>query len=340
MDPNRIGAPLLRSLSLYLLVFLAPATFAQTGNTIFRMSPSYPAAGGIAELFVSGVGSQLSDDVVARNFPLPTMLAGISVALVQAATPQQVAMPVIAVRPRFTCGNPRLAGWPECGRYVVVSVEIPQELNASDKNIARFVVSENGVAGGSVEFGQRPDTGWVLTITHADGTAIDQAHPAKVHEEVIMWVAKLGPTTPTVPTGQATPSPPPVVQSPPSLYFDYRPNAPPSKPLCPGPSSPCPLVQPLFAGLTAGYAGLYQVNFEVPIPPPGTPGCNDNAFNPGALSSVASNLTVSILALGSLDGAGICVDTNSSTPVTAGAEGREAHVRRNVSIPQSIWPPN
>lgn len=341
MDSNRTGAPLLRNPSLFLLVLLAPATFAQTGNTIFRMSPGYPVAGGIAQLFVSGVGSQLTADVVASNFPLPTTLAGISVALVQSATPQQVAMPVIAVSPRFTCGNFRLTGfWPACGRYVIVTVEIPQELNGSDKNLARFVVSENGIAGGSVEFGQWPDTGWVLTITHADGTAIDQAHPAKAGEEVVMWVTKLGPTTPTVPTGQVTPSPAPVADFTTLLYFDYRPNASPSEPLCPGQLSSCPLVKPLFAGLTPGYAGLYQVNFEVPIPPLGTPGCNANTFSPGELWSVASNLTVSILGLRSLDGFGICVDTKSPAPAVPDAEPRGAYVLRKVSVPQGIWPPN
>ncbi len=55
---------------------------------------------------------------------------------------------------------------------------------------------------------------------------------------------------------------------------------------------------PSYAGLTPGFAGLYQVNFIVPPPPADIPAC---------IGTVQSNLTVSVGGQASFDGAGICV---------------------------------
>jgi hypothetical protein len=94
------------------------------------------------------------------------------------------------------------------------------------------------------------------------------------------------------------------------LNFDYRLNAPPTSqlilpPAC-SPISPetCSQLRPLFSGLTPGYAGLYQVNFIVPTPPPGMPPCN--------VTNISSNLTVTLIGISSFDGGGICVDTSGN----------------------------
>lgn len=322
------------SLSLFLLISTLPA---QTGNTILQAVPAEAVAGGIVDLYVAGVGATLTAPVAAGSFPLPTTLAGISVALTQLAPPQQLQVPILAIRPMSTCAN-QVAGWPPCSRYAVVTIQIPQEFGGSDMNLARLVVSENGVAGGAVEMGQ-----WevvrVLAITHGDGTAIYPGHPAKVGEELVVWAANLGPTAPTVPTGQATPSPAPVTRQTPRLNFDYRPNAAPSRPYCPAPSG-CSLPNPAFSGLTPGYAGLYQVNFIVPEPPLRTPPCNDESFSYSNLANVASNLTVSVITLSSFDGAGICVDTTASgSPGGASAAASDARTPRTVNVPDSVWFP-
>ena len=86
-----------------------------------------------------------------------------------------------------------------------------------------------------------------------------------------------------------------------TLDFNYHANALAAKPGTPGP-------QPLFAGLTPGYVGLYQVNFVVPPVPMGTRPCEDTGdmLIPGR-NPVLSNLTVSVGGAVSFDAARICV---------------------------------
>lgn len=170
-----------------------------------------------------------------------------------------------------------------------------------------LVVSENGVSGASYEVFADLDVVHALTVTHADGTLVTLNNPAKGGEVLIMWALGLGQSTPAVPTGQPSPAPAAVTTETFHLYFDYRPNSPPYRPYCVA-QAPCPTAQPLFSGLTPGYAGLYQVNFVIPPPPAGTPACNNNTpAQPGDPSSIYSNVTVSLF-YASLDGVGICVD--------------------------------
>ena len=86
------------------------------------------------------------------------------------------------------------------------------------------------------------------------------------------------------------------------MVFDYLPNASPQNPG----DSILPSAVPAFAGLTPGFVGLYQINFVVPPPPPGTLPCLSLD------GRVTSNLTVSIGAGLSFDGANICVDTEAT----------------------------
>jgi hypothetical protein len=64
---------------------------------------------------------------------------------------------------------------------------------------------------------------------------------------------------------------------------------------------------PAFTGATAGFVGLYQVNFIVPPPPPGLTPCVDTTAIVPFANAVQSNLTVSVGSAFSFDGAGICV---------------------------------
>lgn len=217
------------------------AAFAQTANTVFGAGYSVPvpikvAPGQIVNLYVQGIGANLTQRVAAGSLPLPTILAGISVQLKQAYQPQSVAVPLLAVRPVLTCLNGTSAS-SGCGHLTVVTVQIPFELvvgppcgtpvcDPAPGPSPQLVVSENGVAGGAIDVSPVADQVHVANvcdvdtssplgcpstpvITHADGTLVSMDHPAVAGEEVVIWAFGLGMTKPAVPTGQATPSPGP-----------------------------------------------------------------------------------------------------------------------------------
>ena len=164
-------------------------------------------------------------------------------------------------------------------------------------------------------------------VTHADGALVSTNAPAKPGEEVVMWAVGLGLTTPVVPTGWAAAQPAPVTQETFQLNFDYRSNAPPYRPVCATPAA-CLEAEPVFAGLSPGYAGLYQVNFIVPPPPAGTPPCDG--------STITSNLTVSLLGSDSFDGARICVDPASGSAAMVTPAGATANPPRPLFVPGRI----
>jgi hypothetical protein len=70
---------------------------------------------------------------------------------------------------------------------------------------------------------------------------------------------------------------------------------------------PPPYTIPLFAGVTPGFAGLYQINFVVPAPPAGLQPCAGVGTATAYANVVQSNLTVSVGSVFLFDGAGICV---------------------------------
>ncbi len=139
-------------------------------------------------------------------------------------------------------------------------------------------------------------------VTHADGSLVSATSPAKAGEELVAYAVGLGQTNPASVTGQLVTKSAPT-QTTFTLDFNFHPNALPSRPLPTGP-------QPIFAGTTPGYVGLYQVNFVVPPVPAGTPPCVDASALPLGSNVVQSNLTVSVGGQFSFDGARICVATN------------------------------
>ena len=84
-------------------------------------------------------------------------------------------------------------------------------------------------------------------ITDAPGTLIDTANPAQRGQVVIVYATGLGPTNPTVPTGEATP-------------FGTLARAVDGVTVTVG-GVPAAVD---FAGLTPGFVGLYQVNVRIP----------------------------------------------------------------------------
>jgi uncharacterized protein (TIGR03437 family) len=78
------------------------------------------------------------------------------------------------------------------------------------------------------------------------------AHPAKPGDTLTLYAIGLGPTSPFVATGQAAPSSEPLARltTMPAVNF--------------GGGIGGTLVNPLFAGLSPTFAGLYQVNVTIP----------------------------------------------------------------------------
>jgi uncharacterized protein (TIGR03437 family) len=80
-----------------------------------------------------------------------------------------------------------------------------------------------------------------------------ETHPAKVGDTLIMYAIGLGPTRPSVASGQPAPTPPDTLATltvTPVVNF--------------GGGIGGTLVTPLFAGLSPTFAGLYQVNVTIP----------------------------------------------------------------------------
>ncbi len=84
-------------------------------------------------------------------------------------------------------------------------------------------------------------------VLHMNGTPVGDASPVKPGETLMIFATGLGALERPLPAGQAAPQSPPLRASSPVIVElgDIR-------------------VSPLFAGLTPGFAGLYQVNVVVP----------------------------------------------------------------------------
>jgi uncharacterized protein (TIGR03437 family) len=205
-----------------------------------------------------------------------------------------------------------------CGSLVGVTVQIPYEVPLTSNLVMEIL---QGGEEGKIQVSAVADQVHILTecdlnavqspdfaqptpplcppiVTHANGTKVTASSPAAVGEELAAWAFGLGQTTPAATTGQPSAVAPAAETF--NLDFNYQVNALATKPYTGDPDR-VPLV-PLYAGLSPGYIGLYQVNFLVPSAPAnGLPQCGTNG--------VQSNLTVSIGGQFSFDGAGICVAT-------------------------------
>jgi hypothetical protein len=158
-------------------------------------------------------------------------------------------------------------------------------------------------------------------VTHSDGSLVSAKNPAKPGEELVAYAVGLGQTSPPLETGRIVTSPARTVTTF-TMDFNYRPNALPTRP----PPGAADVPQPLYAGATPGFVGLYQINFVAPPVPPGTPPCAE-IMGPQAPTAnmVYSNLTVSVGGRYSFDGAGICVAVGAPQP--AAAQKREGKAR-------------
>jgi uncharacterized protein (TIGR03437 family) len=311
--------------------------------TVIRVAP-----GQVVPLLATGLQTVLSGGSAnAEHIPLPTTLAGISVTLSQPTTSYSRSLPIFSIRQFNHCS---ISTAPSSACLVTaITVQIPFDIavpnplldspfNNQSATIATIV--ENGTASKAFVLSPVPDRIHVIQscdiggqtfetgvcypiVTHSDGSLVLQEvrvpgqlpltnTEARPGEAITMYAFGLGAVSPAVREGTASPFAAAVVTAQVHLQFEYRPNASPSMPTV----GPYVTTTPSFVGLTPSEVGLYQVNFAVPPPPPGTPVCgsiSEASLSAPILSApIQSNLTISIMANGqSFSGAAICVDTGA-----------------------------
>lgn len=289
---------------------------------VFRVAP-----GQVISVFVNGVKTLLPLQTGtgqriqrATSVPLPTSLAGYSVRIQQGT--RTFDLPVFSVQQVPLCsnidqGSALPSDNPACW-MTDITVQIPFELavqplpdpvpvitrlivkvdDAETNPITVFPFNDNihvvtGCDSGPNALAGVSDDLCSRTVTHGDGTLVSTTSPARPGEVVIVYAVGVGkvdraPLTGAPPTGDAG------QVSGLALRFDFSTNAGPSRPT----SSAEGIV---YAGLTPGFVGLYQINVRLPERFPAVPACTPQS------TAITSNLTITISRAASFDGAGICV---------------------------------
>lgn len=191
------------------------------------------APGTIVSIFGSDLSQGRSQ---AETFPLPTTLAGASVFFNGIAAPLFYALPEqINAQVPFEVST----GTVSMEVHRDGTAAIPQLVNVADVSPGIFVLN-----------------GGAAAILHA-GTfqLVTDSNPVSRGESISIYSTGLGQLQPAIDSGASAPSPPPeTVARPEVVIAGIRANV-------------------SYSGAAAGYAGLYQVNAEVPVAtPPGAQG--------------------------------------------------------------------
>jgi len=261
------------------------------------------APGQLLTFFVSGIAGSPTARVAASSLPLPYSLAGISVTIDELSNPplRNERVPLLAIAP--------------LGNVLAISVQIPFGLRTSSflapdiPPPATMTLSVNNTAAVTIPIAPTPDQLHIATtcdanlttpvpgalcrpvVAHVDGSLVTPDQPAHAGELLVLYAFGLGATNPGMAAGDAATSAQPAV-APISMTADAA--------IADIPSTR-QIVAPVFAGLTVGFSGLYQINFFAPPPP--TP------FAPAACTTFNSpngNVALTVHA-GSSDTARFCV---------------------------------
>jgi uncharacterized protein (TIGR03437 family) len=213
--------------------------------------------GGLATAFGRHITVNVVGSLAAASLPLPTVLGGVSVRI--NGTPA----PIVSVL--------------NFGGTEQVSFQVPFSLSgaaaAVEINNGRTVssmIATQAIAALPGVFVFGGDN--AIAVHGANNALITDASPAAGGETIVVYVTGLGAVNPSVTTGAATPSD--------QLY----------------PAAVEPVVtiggataRVMFAGLTPGFAGLYQINVVVPQ---GVSGRADLIVRSGSVSSRPAKLAV------------------------------------------------
>src|SRR6266849_6537351 len=205
----------------YTGLVLAQSSAVVVGGGYNAFSPVSVAAGQVITIQATGVGNVTQK--VTATLPLPKKLAGISALLFQGDI--AIPAPILAVFPLKACPD-GIAQF-QCGSLTAITLQIPFELSPRIPGLLRpdfltyLQVSDDAVHLASIrldpqldaihvlhsldtvvvqEMAQKPGSSGAV-VTHADGTAVDAMHPAKVGEQLVMYAVGVGATKPPVATG-------------------------------------------------------------------------------------------------------------------------------------------
>ena len=309
--------------------------------TLIQVSP-----GQITTFYVSALDVDPSKPLKATSVPLPNSLGGVSVTINQSLPKQSLEVPLLSVQQLNSCSSGAStapsAVTADC-LVAAITVQIPFELHPPSPVIigvpgqlefTEVVVTANGTASKAFTIlpvfdhlhvintcdafpanqvmGAQVNFRCNAMVTHGDGTLVTALSPAKSGEDVVIYAFGLGSTNPAVQTGTASPSVVPAEAGRNFMVqFDFYPNAAASVPYTSPGTGPSVVVDPVFAGLTPGQVGLYQINVRIPNAPISLLPCSTFNGTTGSVISlfnvVGSNLTINIRGYSSFDGAAICV---------------------------------
>jgi len=340
-DPQKAGpASLIGSGLLARLLLLGalcpPAMLAQAGATLASVGyqgprPAVVAPGQVITLFVTGATiilprANLYEDAVitADRLPLPTSLGGFSAAISQSPpfSSGPVLLPIFSVAQSDNCPEAQTS---DC-MVTALTVQMPAGLQwprtLAPGPTTAITILQNGVPGDAFSLVVYPVNPHIITtcsppylqvtpdystcpgiVTHADGTYVSPTSPAQPGETVVLYAFGLGPTIPAVAEGTATPAALIPAAATYSLAFSFQ-----------GAAGIPTIGQPVFAGLTPGEAGLYQVNFTVPVPSGVPADCSGpDSSNLYVQLYNAAAIPVGNWAFQAIDATRICVGTAGAT---------------------------
>ena len=166
----------------------------------------------------------LSDPATAAEFPLPTSLGGATVLVNDVRAPLY-----------YTS-------------FGQIAFQMPY---STVTGTALVQVERDGQIGNTVTVNVLPRVPQIVAVTDAAYQLRDASHATKAGEMLIVWVIGLGATNPPVQAGAPAPlDPPAVAVSVPPVAFSGK--------------DASEWLTPVFAGLSPGSAGLYQVIVTVP----------------------------------------------------------------------------
>jgi len=214
--------------------------------------PGITRPGGISTIFCAGL-TGLAGGTEARTAPLPNELAGVRVRV------NNVGAPLLAVA--------------DLGSYQQVNFLVPNLPDFTRAPITITLAQSGRVHGVKLEDSPfngypadffRDAAGYGIIQRAADYSLVTPQNPARRGEIVIVYATGMGAVEPPVPAGAAAPLQPlsPLILYPGEIeavrVFLCQPGAP-CEPTVVTYTTPS-----LFAGLSPGSPGLYQINFRIP----------------------------------------------------------------------------